>query len=55
MTKINKKEIKLVINLDTATNEQKEQFFKRLAEAYLVLYKSVINRRVWDTAEGQLL
>lgn len=50
MTKINKKEIKLDINLDTATKEQKEQFFKRLAEAYLVLYKSVLDRKAWDTA-----
>lgn len=50
MTKINKKQIKLVINLDTATKEQKEQFFKSLAEAYLLLYKSVLDRQVWDTA-----
>lgn len=50
MTKINKKEIKLIINLDTATMEQKEQFFKRLAEAYLVLYRSVLDRKIWDTA-----
>lgn len=50
MTKINKKEIKLIINLETATAEQKEQFFKSLADAYLILYKSVVTRKMRELA-----
>lgn len=33
-------------NLETATKEQKEEFMKNLIEAYQILYRSVLERKI---------
>ena len=35
-------------NLDTATPEQKERLMKNMLEAYSILYKSVVERRIME-------
>ena len=47
LTKLNQKII-VTSNLDRATNQQKEAFYKNLSEAMSVLYKSVIKRKMQE-------